>query len=640
MVKNSGIKTDSRLDWYLKAKFGLFLHWGAYSAAGVEASWPVMAPAMSEAMFRVPSTISYRDYESLPRKFNPHDFNAGEWVRLAAQSGMRYIVITSKHHDGFCMFDAPGTDYKITNTPFGRDVCAELAEACAAAEMPLGFYYSPPDMHHPGYRDTSKPVESNWTGEPGRPEWNEYLDYMESHIIKLLTDYGKVSILWFDGLANHGKYDPERFHALIRRLSPETLVNDRLGEGFDFVTPEQFIPKSGIPAKSGKMPSGMDPGGDAFFRAVNTLFKIPGLRQIIKSKMNKYNDGELELSPVYQENYPLPERFQPWETCMTVGSTWAFNPDEKGWKNSSELIRSLALTVSKGGNFLLNAGPTDRGWFQPAVIDRMSDIGRWLDKYGDAVYGSSYSGLPAGSWGCASRSGSSLYLFLFDIKDDGKVLIPKIPGPVNSVELLNGPSAGFCCGKNLEITLPPGTEAEALPVIRADISGHEKLWNAYSEPAEVIRTFKAYAWKKVFSCAWINAVLNGILALFLYKNYTSFSFKEVFYDVIITVFIIVFINAWIAGTSLKKDLFMRNVLPPPSSPGKSLLPGSSVLAALVTGVVLTVLLGAGLTGGLLYLFSPEGMSRSGYIILKILYTGISGALASFIALRSVAAHQR
>lgn len=156
---------DRRMDWYLDARFGLFIHWGAYAVAGAEASWPVMAPGLSEAMFGTPSVIKEAEYVSLPARFDPAGFDADAWVRIAKDAGMRYIVITSKHHDGFCMFDAPGTDYKITRTPFGRDVCLELSEACARAGMRLGFYYSPPDMHHPGYRRTDRPMTENWLGE-------------------------------------------------------------------------------------------------------------------------------------------------------------------------------------------------------------------------------------------------------------------------------------------------------------------------------------------------------------------------------------------------------------------------------------------------------------------------------------------
>lgn len=263
-----------RLNWYREVKFGLFIHWGPYSLAGIEASWPIMAPALSEAMFGTQRDITEAEYRALPSRFNPVDFDPDVWVRLAQEAGMGYMIFTAKHHDGFCMFDAPGTDYKITNTPYGKDICLELSQACARAGMPLGFYYSPPDMDHPGYRDTRQPATKNWTGQPKRETWGAYLDTMESHLRKLLTDYGKVAVMWFDGLTNHGKYDPERFHRLVHTLSPNTLINDRLGEGYDFITPEQFIP-SGIPARTGKPNPSMDPGGDAFFRTVSALSTMP-----------------------------------------------------------------------------------------------------------------------------------------------------------------------------------------------------------------------------------------------------------------------------------------------------------------------------------------------------------------------------
>ena len=244
---------------------------------------------------------------------------------------MRYIVITAKHHDGFCMFDAPGTDYKITNTPYGKDICLELAQACARAGMPLGFYYSPPDMHHPGYRDTSKPATKNWTGEPKRKEWGEYLDYMESHIRKLLTRLRRGGVIWFDGLSNHGKYDPQRFHKLIHELSPNTLINDRLGDGYDFITPEQFIPKKGIPARTGKPPRHRS-GRGWFLPTVSFLSTVPIMRGWLRKQMQKYGDGTLELTPVQKEPYPSPEHFQPWETCMTMGQSWAYNPRKRTGK--------------------------------------------------------------------------------------------------------------------------------------------------------------------------------------------------------------------------------------------------------------------------------------------------------------------
>ena len=369
------------LAWYQEAKFGLFLHWGAYSVAGAEASWPIMAPELSTAIFGTQTKITDKEYVKLPAQFNPVDFNADEWVRIAKEAGMRYIIITSKHHDGFCMFDAPGTDYKITTTPYGKDICLALAQACARSGMPLGFYYSPPDMHHPGYRDMSKPVTKNWTGEPKRKEWGEYLNYMESHIRKLLSDYGDVAVIWFDGLTNHGKYDPVRFHKLVHDLSPKTLINDRLGDDFDFITPEQFIPKKGIPARTGKPNPSLDPGGDGFFRLVSSLSTVPLVGGWLRKQMRKYGEGTLELTPVHQEPYPSPEHFQPWETCMTMGQSWAHNPTETNWKAPGELIRNLVKVVSRGGNYLLNVGPSARGTFPPEAVERLQYVGRWMKTY-------------------------------------------------------------------------------------------------------------------------------------------------------------------------------------------------------------------------------------------------------------------
>src|ERR1039457_4354454 len=159
-----------RTAWFRKAKFGMFIHWGPYSQASVEASWPIMKPEPKW-------NITEADYVALYKQFNPVKFDPQAWVRLASDAGMRYMVFTTKHHDGFCMFDTALTSYKITKTPYGQDVTAMLSRAAHDAGMPLGFYYSPPDMHHPGFRDSSKPVKDTWRGDPTRPQWATYLDY-------------------------------------------------------------------------------------------------------------------------------------------------------------------------------------------------------------------------------------------------------------------------------------------------------------------------------------------------------------------------------------------------------------------------------------------------------------------------------
>jgi alpha-L-fucosidase len=272
-----------------------------------------------------------QEYLAFPSRFNPTHFDAGSWVRLARAAGQKYIVFTTKHHDGFAMFDAANmTDYKITTTPYRKDAFAKLAQAAQEEQMPLGIYYSPPDMHHPGYRDTSRPPRENWTGQPERPEWKSYLDYMEQHLRQLLTGYGKISVVWFDGLVDRldhkEAYEGDRFVGLIRKLQPQALINNRIGVPGDFDTPEQVIPQ-------------------------------------------------------------VPQNSRPWETCMTINDSWAYNGADRNFKSSKALLWDLVDVVSRGGNFLLDVGPDAAGTVQPEFESRLREIGAWLQENGEAIYG-------------------------------------------------------------------------------------------------------------------------------------------------------------------------------------------------------------------------------------------------------------
>lgn len=352
-VFGSSYLTDEHTARFRAAKFGMFIHWGPYSLASVEASWPIMVPKTWG--------ITEAEYRELPKRFNPTKFDPDAFVDLARTAGQRYMVFTTKHHDGFCMFDSSYTDYKITNTPYGKDIVAQLSEACRKREMPLGFYYSPPDMHHPGFRDTSKLAKDNWHGEPQRPEWPLYLDYMELQLTELLTLYGQPFLIWFDGLNNQEKYNGVRFLNLIHKLQPGTVVNDRLGVDADYETPEQFIPTA-IPTKGIKL-TGIDP----------------------------------KVSEKLKPMIPSTEEFRLWETCMTINNTWAYNQNDHEYKSSQLLIRSLVEVASRGGNFLLNVGPQPDGTIQPEFQERLRAIGDWLTVNGESIYDTTFGpiqGLP------------------------------------------------------------------------------------------------------------------------------------------------------------------------------------------------------------------------------------------------------
>jgi alpha-L-fucosidase len=294
---------------------------------------------------------------------------------------------------------------------------------------------------------------------------------MESHLRKLLTDYGPVSILWFDGLANHAKYDPPRFHRLVHRLSPTTLINDRLGDGYDFVTPEQFIPQAGIPVRTGQPPAGNGPESERFFRAVLALFKMPGIRCVMRRQLQKYAEGQIELTPVPQEPYPAPERFQPWETCMTIGQSWAYNPSETVWKAPGTLVRNLVEVVSRGGNYLLNVGPTDRGTFPPEAVARLQYVGRWMSAHSEAIYGSEYTSLQGRPWGRATRKDDRVYLHLFTWPTDRRLVIESFPDIAQRVSLMAGDPLLFVqSAQRLEITLPSHAPDPDVSVLAVEVS--------------------------------------------------------------------------------------------------------------------------------------------------------------------------
>ncbi len=389
---------EKRAAWFRHDRFGLFVHWGVYSTIG-RGEW-----------VQDTGKIPLAEYVKLYPKFNPKDFDAAEWVAQAKRAGQKYIVITTKHHDGFCMFDSKLTDYTIMNTPFGRDICKELADECRKQGLKLGFYYSIMDWHHPDYTPV-RPWEKGKRSTEGA-DFARYCKYMKGHIRELMSNYGPIVALWFDGGWEHtSDADKKAFKEIIamaQQLQPNILVNDRAGIGGDYKTPEQRIPATGIVDKDGR----------------------PAM----------------------------------WEACMTMttghGSFaptawWGYDGHEKVFKPTEELLHKLIDITSKGGNFLLNVGPEPSGKIRPEEAERLEAVGRWMEKYSESIYGTTASPfrlLPF--FGRVTQKGKRLYVHVFDWPKDGKLALPGLETMPVKAALLGraGEKVGMKQSKRDDIT--------------------------------------------------------------------------------------------------------------------------------------------------------------------------------------------
>jgi alpha-L-fucosidase len=438
----------SRLARFRDAKFGLFVHWGPYSVAGVEASWPVMLgpelmdrfvramrrlgmdevdygegisspdarhslPAARHSLPAARPGLSWDEYRALAQRFDATAFDAGEWADLARAAGQRYVVLTSKHHDGFRMFASEGTDHTVMHTPLGRDVVAELATACEQEGVGFGTYFSCPDLADPGYRDQSRPPPDNFLGEPERPAWAGFLDRMEQQVRELCTRYGELWCMWWD-LGFGDCYEPNRFHAIVRDLQPGAVMNDRLGaDDADFVTPEQSLPRS-IPRRS-------RPHAPPDLSLLFSVLRLDDWEAIVE-----------QFAPVVREaiqgtddpSLPEPGDDQPWEACMTFGGAWAWNPHLTRCKTGADIVRDLVEVASRGGNLLMNVGPRPDGTIQPEFVSALRDVGRWLARHGDAIYGTTF-GLVQGFDGLRTTTkGDRLFVHVLDPPVDGALDVP------------------------------------------------------------------------------------------------------------------------------------------------------------------------------------------------------------------------
>jgi alpha-L-fucosidase len=358
---------DQRMKWWRDARFGMFIHWGVYAVpAGKWKGQEVKRSGAEWIMNR--GKIPVADYQKLPAQFNPTKFDATAWVDLAKQAGMKYIVITAKHHDGFAMYRSKVDPFNIYDaTPFKRDPLRELVDAAKKAGIKLGFYYSQAqDWNHRGGAASG----GHWDPQAQDGSMDEYLDKIAVPQVKeLLSSYGPVSVLWWDTPADMTVARGEKFTSALA-LAPNLVVNNRLWKtktGGDFETPEQKIPAAAMANKD-------------------------------------------------------------WETCMTINGTWGFRAGDENWKSTETLVRNLIDIGSKGGNFLLNVGPTAEGVIPEPSVERLRQVGAWMKVNGDAIYGTTGSPLATPpAWGRITKrmgpAGGTIYLHVFDWPKDGKLTV-------------------------------------------------------------------------------------------------------------------------------------------------------------------------------------------------------------------------
>lgn len=357
-----------RTKWFMEARFGMFIHWGLYSIPA-KGEW-----MMSEAEM---SVSEYKQYFDL---FDPVDYNPREWVRLAKEAGMQYAVLTAKHHDGFCLFDSALTEYKATNTKAGRDLVREFVDACREEGIRVGLYFSIIDWSYPDfpkYGDRQHPMRNNEAYKDEKIDFDRYLEYMHGQVKELVTNYGKIDILWFDFSYDDmcgEKWKATELIKMVRKYQPDVIIDNRLeGSGEDhgsiatanpliysgdFASPEQIIPPEGVRDELGEM--------------------------------------------------------IPWELCATMNNHWGYCNFDHQYKSPEMLIRKLVECTSKGGNMILNVGPDAKGNIPKESVKILKEIGQWMKKNQESVYGCGICELPKPEWGRYTQKGNVIYAHVYE----------------------------------------------------------------------------------------------------------------------------------------------------------------------------------------------------------------------------------
>lgn len=379
-----------RTKWYLDARFGMFIHWGLYAI-----------PARGEWL-RANEEMPKEEYDKFFDEFTAENYNPKEWARLAKKAGMKYAVLTAKHHDGFCLYDTKLTDFKSTNAPCKRDLVREFLDAFRAEGIKVGLYFSIIDWRHPDfphYGDKFHPMRNNEAYKNDDRNFDNYLEYMHGQVRELLTNYGKLDLMWFDFSYDNMKCDTwkaDKLIGMVRAIQPWIVTDNRL-EGSaedagsirtlnptpysgDFASPEQMIPPACICDEAGN---------------------------------------------------PLP-----WEACITLNNHWGYASRDHHYKSPKLVVRTLVECVSKGGNLILNVGPNAKGEIPKESVEILEKVGDWVQANGDGIYGCTFSKYAKPEWGRFTQKGNKLYAHIFE-EQVGAICLPNMAGKVESMRLVS-----------------------------------------------------------------------------------------------------------------------------------------------------------------------------------------------------------
>lgn len=413
---------QKRMQWWTDDTFGMFIHWGLYAVPAGEYGGKTDGAEWIMQSHKIPTP----EYESFAKRFNPTKFNAREWVRIAKNGGAKYIVITSKHHDGFCLWDSKVTKYDVMDaTPFNRDILQELTDACKAEGMTLGFYHSIMDWHQPD----AKSKDPNFAIQPNtQADWAKYREtYLKPQLKELITKY-HPAILWFDGewIPEWTEEQGKDLYNYLRALDPKLVINNRIGKGR----------------------KGME-GMNKYENAAGD-FGTPE-QEILKTGSNDY-----------------------WESCMTINKNWGYNKNDNNWKSADTLIYNLIDIAAKGGNYLLNVGPTAEGLIPPQSVERLAEMGNWLKVNGEAIYATknrdTYEQGDSVKF-TQSKNGKTIYAILTKKPTGKSITLNSITTAKNAKASLLGSSSAVTTtpeGSGVKITLPENMPGKYAWVIKIE----------------------------------------------------------------------------------------------------------------------------------------------------------------------------